>query len=287
MNLEGLGRYVGTEVATAATTRIALYAKVTADRDSRHLEGILAPPLFSALLVHESVKEAVRQLIGPELASQCLHGEHLVQVLAPLAGEDIVRVRASALAIRPTRAGTVIIIRGEVTSGARRDIAEHYFTSILPGKHLVQEPHSVTERLPSLVANEDRVPLAPVSFWVPDDITFLYAEVSGDHHPYHVDKSAAQAAGFPSTIVHGLCTLALTASSLSNQPKGTEGREVGTLGARFAAPLFPGQRATVRRWVDSSDPDRLYFEVVDESETVVLKSGYVHFRAEPSGAQGA
>jgi len=70
----------------------------------------------------------------------------------------------------------------------------------------------------------------------------LYAELSGDDNPVHLDPKVAQAAGFPTNIVHGMNTLGAVARAAGNDAPGLVLRKADI---RFAAPSFPGQTLTI------------------------------------------
>ncbi|MGH8881642.1 MAG: MaoC/PaaZ C-terminal domain-containing protein, partial [Stackebrandtia sp.] len=51
--------------------------------------------------------------------------------------------------------------------------------------------------------------LFAVEFRVTRDDLAAYAQASGDHNPIHLDDAAAQAAGLPGVIAHGMYTMGL------------------------------------------------------------------------------
>ena len=65
--------------------------------------------------------------------------------------------------------------------------------------------------------------------------------LTGDKHLIHIDPSAAVAAGFDRPILHGLATLGMTARHLAGT-FGAHPADLRSLSARFAAPVFPGDR---------------------------------------------
>jgi acyl dehydratase len=282
MDLDALGAWVDEAPVQVKREWVVRYAGVIGDREELHAEGEVAPPVFSALLVHDSVKEALRRFIGSELAKQCLHGEHMVRTEAPLKGGETAWGRASAVSAWPTRAGTVILITAEVFSG-QGVVAEHSFTNILPGKQLLGSAVG-TAAMPASSSSPRPAELtAEVKTWVPENITYRYADVSGDHHRYHTDPAAARAAGFETVIAHGLCTLALAGTVLTERLCDHHAGRLASIGARFAAPLLPGQHATTRLWPDGQDGTRWAFEMVDERQALVLKNGSATLRRDVVG----
>ncbi len=69
-----------------------------------------------------------------------------------------------------------------------------------------------------------------------------YAAVSGDFNPVHLDPEVARQAGFPSNILHGMCTFAWLAEACAIE-LGDAGR-IRRMRARFSRPVFPGDTIT-------------------------------------------
>lgn len=63
-----------------------------------------------------------------------------------------------------------------------------------------------------------------------------YAAASGDHNPIHQDDAAAQAAGLPGVIAHGMYTMGLAARAVAGWAGGPA--EVVSFTARFAKPVL-------------------------------------------------
>jgi len=80
-----------------------------------------------------------------------------------------------------------------------------------------------------------------------------YAGASGDFSPIHIDEPAAVAEGHSSVMGHGMLTMAQGARVLTDW-FGAE--SIMDLQARFTAPVWPGDRLTVRATVTAvADPD--------------------------------
>jgi acyl dehydratase len=75
-----------------------------------------------------------------------------------------------------------------------------------------------------------------------------YAGATGDLSPLHTDEPAAQAAGHPSIMGHGMMTMAAAARVLT-QWFGYDA--LRTLSARFTAPVWPGDEVTATATVES------------------------------------
>jgi acyl dehydratase len=83
---------------------------------------------------------------------------------------------------------------------------------------------------------------------VVDDLTrtqiVQYAGASGDYNPLHTDEIfATQVAGFPSVFAHGMLTMGLTGTMLTNYVGDARLR---SFGGRFQAQVWPGDTLTAR-----------------------------------------
>jgi acyl dehydratase len=103
------------------------------------------------------------------------------------------------------------------------------------------------ERGPSArVAEETAEPSLRFEVETNPEQAALY-RLTGDLHPLHIDPEVAAAAGFDRPILHGLCALGTCALSLS-RALGEHPAELVALGARFAAPVSPGETLSVSGW---------------------------------------
>jgi len=107
----------------------------------------------------------------------------------------------------------------EATRTASREAATLRFDALEAG-----------DRLPAFVAAPvTRLQLA------------LFASAAADPNPIHVDDAAAQAAGLPGAIVHGMLTMAFLGRLLT---RAVPLSAVRALDGRFVAMAFPGDTIT-------------------------------------------
>lgn len=100
------------------------------------------------------------------------------------------------------------------------------------------------------------------------DQAVLY-RLTGDRHPVHVDPATAAGYGLDRPILHGLCTLGV-ATRLAAEAVGEHPADLRRLAARFAAPVYPGDRLDVAA-ARTSDGEVTFTAEVDGS--TVLASG--------------
>ncbi|MHB8464121.1 MAG: MaoC/PaaZ C-terminal domain-containing protein [Acidimicrobiales bacterium] len=87
--------------------------------------------------------------------------------------------------------------------------------------------------------------LATVRQHLAADLAERYADVSGDRNPVHLDDDVARALGLPGRIVQGLCTMAITATSVMDTMCGGDPSRVEHMHVRFARPVQPGADLTI------------------------------------------
>jgi acyl dehydratase len=85
-----------------------------------------------------------------------------------------------------------------------------------------------------------------------------YALASGDTNPIHLEDSFAEAAGFPSVIVHGMLSMAYLGDCLElNFPQ--DRFELKKFACRFKKVTFPGDVLTSAGKVKKIDPEGQIF----------------------------
>lgn len=72
-----------------------------------------------------------------------------------------------------------------------------------------------------------------------------YARVSKDTNPIHTSPMFAKLAGFPGTIMHGVCVLAMCTNSLIDNFAGGDNRRLRSVSGRFTYPVYPGDSLTL------------------------------------------
>jgi acyl dehydratase len=99
----------------------------------------------------------------------------------------------------------------------------------------------------------------------------LLYRLNGDFNPLHASPQSARKAGFDRPILHGLCTYgiacrAILAACCANLPE-----RLGSLRARFTAPVYPGETLRTLVWVEG---EAVRFECRSiERDKVVLGAG--------------
>jgi acyl dehydratase len=207
-----------------------------------------------------------------------MHGEHDLMIYKPIMSGQMLRSRAAAVGLVPKSSGTLLVTKTETRDGDAL-VNEMTFVNFLRG---IELDSPVGEGEPSLgsAPAPDVEPVATMRYHVDPDQSFRYADASGDFGTYHVDPEAAQEAGFPGVIVHGLCTMAFAARAIVDACCERDPSKLQRLGVRFAAPLLPNQEIATRIYRDESHSGSTYmFEVDDASDATVIRRGIAEVKA--------
>ncbi len=81
----------------------------------------------------------------------------------------------------------------------------------------------------------------------------LIYRLSGDRHPFHVDPQLARSSGFERPIIAGLCTFGAVCKAMVQGALGDDVASVGSLRARFANVVYPGETLRTKAWSVGSD----------------------------------
>jgi acyl dehydratase len=117
---------------------------------------------------------------------------------------------------------------------------------------------------------------------ITDEMVRLFADLSGDNNPVHLDDAYAQTTRFGRRIAHGMIAAGLISATLANDLPGP-GTVYLSQTLQFKAPVFPGDTITTTVEVKSVRPDKPIVtlatfcknqdgKVVLEGEAVVLVS---------------
>lgn len=73
----------------------------------------------------------------------------------------------------------------------------------------------------------------------------LYARASGDNNFIHTSRILARLAGFPRTVMQGVCALAMICSVLARKLVDSDFTRMASVACHFGKPVFPGETLTV------------------------------------------
>jgi acyl dehydratase len=131
---------------------------------------------------------------------------------------------------------------------------------------------------PDTVAVGDE--LTPLRRTVTQDQIDAYAAASGDANPIHTDEQLAKSFGFPTTIAHGMLSLAIATECVARWAGGYD--RVASMAVRFSKPLLRGDTILVNGRVTEVDATagvaHLEVEAVSDRGDRVLTNGRASVR---------
>jgi len=95
--------------------------------------------------------------------------------------------------------------------------------------------------------------LASKSFFINRAQLVEYAQASGDHNPIHQDEAVAISVGLPNVIAHGMYTMGLVGSYISELAGGSE--KIKEFSARFTKPVVVPANTDVELIVSATVAD--------------------------------
>jgi len=209
--------------------------------------------------------------VGTFNPAMLVHGEQAIEVHKPIPVEGKVRSTSTITGIYDKGSGGVVATESVSVDAAS---GEPMFTN-RSSVFIRGEGGWGGDRGPSGPRNvpPERDPDHSVSYQTRPDQALLY-RLSGDRNPLHSDPEFAKLAGFPTPILHGLCTYGFTGRALLHTLCGSDPARFKSMEARFSKPVFPGDTLTVKMWVDGGTA---VFRTETQRGEVVIDAGRCAF----------
>ena len=210
---------------------------------------------------------AAAPLVGSFNWGMLLHGSQEIRLSAPLPAAGSLSVVAEVADIQDKGEGknAIIILRARGTDPATgAQVAETLTTLVIRGDGGFGGQPGQRAAAPEF---PDREPDARIALLTREEQALIY-RLSGDRNPLHSDPwFAREMAGFPTPILHGLCTYGFAGRALLAELAGGQATRLTAMAARFSAPVFPGETLTTSIWRTGS--------------------GHAVYRTEASGPDGS
>lgn len=261
--------FVRPELATA-------YAAATNDPNPAY-EGdqAIVPPIYPVRPIMDVVGHAV---VDEDLNADLLrlvHGEQDMIFHRHLRPWDLVAPRAEIIGIEDKSSGQLLKVKqvlmcdGEVVT----EVVSGYFIrgDKKPGEKKAK-PAPAPEPVRDIVLEATQT--------VEADHPYRYGKASGDENPIHMDENTAKAAGHPSVILHGLCTMAFATRGIVDGLCDGDPNRLHRVAVRFSKPVLPGWELTTRVWKDGEVDGRARygFETTNQDGVKVLANAFAEVR---------
>jgi acyl dehydratase len=201
--------------------------------------------------------------LEPAELARCVHGEQAITLYGEIPVTGTARVTSRIAAIYDKGSGALIVVEAEATNVSTGNPLCTSRSSIFvrgAGGFGGHRGPSGTSTAPLRHAD------AVVTYKTRPDQALLY-RLSGDRNPLHSDPVHARSSGFPSPILHGLCTYGFAGRALLHTLCGSDPARFISMEGRFTRPAFPGQSLTVHMWVRGGEA--IFTTTVDDGGTVI------------------
>lgn len=177
-----------------------------------------------------------------------LHGSQEIRLHKPLPASGSLSVVGEVADIQDKGEGKngIIMLRGKGSDPATGElVVETLSTAVIRGAGGFGGQPGQRPPAPEF---PDREPDARVAMPTREDQALIY-RLSGDRNPLHSDPwFAREMAGFPTPILHGLCTYGFAGRALLGELAGNDSSKLTAVAARFSSPVFPGETLTTSIW---------------------------------------
>ncbi|MFI7585839.1 MaoC/PaaZ C-terminal domain-containing protein [Spongisporangium articulatum] len=262
---------------SVSAEELAAYAAATGDTRTDRIAGEVASPAFGFVPLTPLLFEVVDEVAGDVGPTGVVHTHQRFTVHESIAAGDELTVTASVADLRGGPFGTVCTILASTVRADGVEVNSQLVTALLVGSTcenpIIDDAYAPGEP----PAGVGKPPAGSIPLSIDRDLAPRYADASGDRNPIHLDAAYARNAGFPGTILHGMCTLAMSANAL--EAKFPEFVHSTGLVIEFTRPVFPGDKLTVKYDVDEAEGGvDLRFEVVNRKMRTVMRGGSLSLR---------
>jgi acyl dehydratase len=288
LNASAVGVMVKSEPLTVSARRVLAFAAIFPDVAARELDdaaadGITACPYLCVTyewIYTRLMRQADTLGLTPEEARRGVHAGQDTTFHAPLRAGATIRVEAQIEAVRPTRAGALMVTRMRIIDAAT---GEPRTTSrievILRGVPVAGQPSA-----PPAAASEPASTgaAATVRIPIPRAFAHVYTECADIWNPIHTERQVAFAAGLPDIIVHGSALWALAGREIVAAYGGGDSQRLARLACRFSAMVIPGTTVTLEH-APTNVPGGIGFVMRAETGETALTRGIAELRPARAG----
>lgn len=204
-----------------------------------------------------------------------LHGEQYFKLNQyPLPTSGSVKTVSKPLRVLDKGGKAAVVVGGYQTFDAetKKPLVYNEGTFFIRGAR-VPKGKEIKDRPRAKFAEEQfKAPSKPADFEIEihtyEDQAATY-RLSGDYNPLHIDPKLAQRVKFPKPILHGLCTLGISAKALFEKFG-----QYDELKVRFTNVVFPGDTLKIKAWKQPGGI--IVFQTIDiEKHYVVLDNAAI------------
>ena len=205
-----------------------------------------------------------------------VHGDQQIKFYKPIVAGNKITSRAKISDIEDKGSGEVIKFNMLSTSKDHDKVVESEWGLFIKGIGSGKRPERRRPKAQFPLDAKNIILRETIN--IPKDITRTYSKASNDMNPIHLDVETAKRAGLPGIVVHGMCTMAMTAQGIIMNYLDSEPSNLLSMGVRFSAPVFPGDELEIEGW-PTTEENKLAFHVLRKNGGVrVIRDGIVEVR---------
>lgn len=216
------------------------------------------------------LNDAIPQIqINP---TNSLHGEQYLEVFKKLPTEAKVKTVYKVVDVVDKGKAAVIVIQHDTFNAVSNEqLSTGQISIFIIGAGGFQGKRTSPHIIPT-IDPPNRKPDAFVNQKTSEDQAALY-RLSGDANPLHIDPNVAVMAGYKKPILHGLCSLGISARHVLNTYADGDPSLFKAIKVRFSKPVFPGETLRTDMWQQGN---RIHFQTsVLETNTTVITGSYI------------
>ncbi|NYT63556.1 MaoC family dehydratase N-terminal domain-containing protein [Alcaligenaceae bacterium] len=240
-------------------------------------EGLKVLPTFGGVLGYPGfwIKD------HPELGMdwrKVLNGEQSLRMHKPLPEKAKVvgELRVTDVVDKGAGKDCLLYTTREVRDESGDLLCEVLNTVVLRGHGGFGGPSTRSSATQAQAERPQRDPDHIADFNILQQAALLY-RLSGDYNPLHADPEVARSVGFPRAILHGAATWGIAGHILLRKMCGGDESRVREFGARFTAPVFPGETLRTEIW-DLGLGHALFRCSIPARDKTVLDMGEFNFK---------
>lgn len=244
LNREYIGKTYDSGPHIVESNSIREYALATNETNPLYLNTdsheLTSPPLYPVVFIPYLMSQLVddAESLGLDRL-RVVHSQHTMKWNDLLRSGDQVSLTATIADMK--QHGIHDTLDLEIAFGRENDIVVEIQYQILV-RGVKKSGATPAKKQESVF--ETGVKLGQQSMAITEDQGLRYAKASGDHNPIHVNEEIAKIAGFPKTIVHGLCTMAFASKAIVEVLLDGHPSRLKYMSNRFSKPVFMGQTVT-------------------------------------------
>ena len=243
LNREYIGNTFSAGPFLVEPASIQQYAAATNETNPIYfhsLEDLISPPLYPVVFIPMVLSQLGEEAeeMGLDML-RVVHSQHSMTWTNLLRSGDEVHISAKIADMQLHGIHDTLDL--EITISCEQEpVVKMQYQLLVRGK---QKP-GVTPKKKHEPDIELGQKLGEQSMIISEDQGLRYAKASGDNNPIHINEGIANMAGFPKTIVHGLCTMAFASKAIIEVLLDEKPSRLKYMSNRFSKPVFMGQTIT-------------------------------------------